>query len=319
MRRPSRIVAALLLSLSGSACAVGSAPGDEPGGTAAPPSPAAASSRTSTRTDPLDDGPRLPRSPADAARILRAAARVVDDRSAPPEALAVAGHSEQLAIRELGARPAWEGRALAALPPRVRRDVRDAVAARRALRSMHPTAAADLADELPAWRIVPPPSVGRLLASYREAQRRYGVDWEYLAAINMVETAFGRIRGTSTAGARGPMQFMPATWAIYGEGGDIDDPHDAVLAAARLLRANGFARDRAGALRHYNDSAAYVRAVSLHAGVMARRPRALYGYHAWQVYYLTRRGSVWLEEGYAARRPVPVDRYLRHHPEALPH
>ena len=183
---------------------------------------------------------------------------------------------------------------------------------------MHPTAPADLADELPAWRIVRPPPARRLLGFYREAERRYGVDWEYLAAINLVETAFGRIRGTSTAGAQGPMQFLPTTWAIYGEGGDIHDPHDAVLAAARLLRANGFARDRAGALRHYNDSAAYVRAVSLHAGVMARRPRALHGYHAWQVYYLTRRGSVWLEEGYAARRPVPVDRYLERHPEALP-
>ena len=145
------------------------------------------------------------------------------------------------------------------------------------------------------------------------------MDWEYLAAINLVETAFGRIRGTSSAGAQGPMQFLPATWDIYGAGGDIQDPHDAVLAAARLLRANGFAHDRAGALRHYNNSAAYVRAVSLHAGVMARRPRALWGYHAWQVYYLTRRGSVWLEEGYAARHPVPVDRYLAQHPEALPH
>ena len=41
-------------------------------------------------------------------------------------------------------------------------------------------------------------------------------------------------------------------------------------------------------------------------------------YHAWRVYYLTQRGSVWLEEGYAAKQPIPVGRYLKQHPEALP-
>jgi hypothetical protein len=107
------------------------------------------------------------------------------------------------------------------------------------------------------------------------------------------------------------MQFIPTTWDIYGRGGDIHDPHDAILAAGRLLRANGFARDRAGALRSYNNSAAYVRGVSLYAGVMQRRPRTYLAYHQWPVYYLTRAGSVWLPEGYAERRPVPVKEYLR--------
>ena len=191
-----------------------------------------------------------------------------------PRRSALAGHAQQLVVRELSGRPRGSATALAALSPRLRRDVRDDLAARRAFRSMHPTASSDLADELPAWRIVTPLPARRLRRFYREAERRYGVDWEYLAAINLVETAFGRIRGTSIAGAQGPMQFIPTTWDIYGAGGDIHDPHDAVLAAARLLRANGFARDRAGALRRYNNSAAYVRGVSLHAGVMQRRPRS---------------------------------------------
>jgi hypothetical protein len=320
----SRIVALLLAAATATACATGGDPGrptsDAP---ASATSRATGTTTTATQTDALPevlaDGPRPPTGPADAVRILRAAARVVDDRSASPTSLAAAGHGRQLVVRELGVRPAWERRVLAALPPAARRDVRDDVAARRALRSMHPAAPADLADELPAWRVVPPPPVERLLRFYREAERRYGVDWEHLAAIHLVETTFGRIRGTSSAGAQGPMQFLPTTWDIYGAGGDIRDPRDAILAAARLLRAHGFARDHAGALRHYNNSAAYVRAVGLHAGVMARHPRALWGYHAWQVYYLTRRGSVWLEEGYAARHPVPVDRYLADHPEALPH
>ncbi len=68
---------------------------------------------------------------------------------------------------------------------------------------------------------------------------RYGVGWNYLAAIHLVETKFGRVKSDSVAGAQGPMQFIPSTWRIYGNGGDIHDPHDAILAAARLLRANG--------------------------------------------------------------------------------
>ena len=98
-----------------------------------------------------------------------------------------------------------------------------------------------------------------------------------------------RPRGTSTARA--------AT---------SEDPHDAILAAGRLLRANGFARDPAGALLHYNNSSAYVAGVTLYAEVMQRRPRTYLGYHQWPIYYLTRAGSVWLPEGYSERRPVPV-------------
>lgn len=263
----------------------------------------------------LADGPHHATSPGEVVDQVRVAERALRDRRTTPDVLAAAGHLQQVAYRELSDHPRWDARVLDALPAGLARTTRETVAARRALRSMHPSATADLADELPAWRIVPPAPLATLMRSYREAERRFGVDWEYLAAINLVETVYGRIRGTSVAGAQGPMQFMPATWEIYGAGGDIRDAHDAILAAGRLLRANGFARDRAEALRHYNDSAAYVRAVSLHARILQRRPHEVRGYHGWQVYYLTERGSIWLPEGYAARSPVPVDEWLADHPQ----
>ena len=86
-----------------------------------------------------------------------------------------------------------------------------------------------------------------------------------LPGIHLVETRMGRIRGASTAGALEPMQFIPSTLAVYG-GGDINDLRDAILAAARLLRANGAPRDMADALWHYNPSDDYVRAVTEYGG-----------------------------------------------------
>ena len=94
------------------------------------------------------------------------------------------------------------------------------------------------------------------------------------------------------------MQFLPATWAAYGEGGDINDPHDAIMAAARYLKRNGAPGDMANALWNYNHSDRYVRAVTLYAQQMEADPRAYLAYHAWQVYYIMTRGDVLLEEGY---------------------
>ncbi len=167
-----------------------------------------------------------------------------------------------------------------------------------------------LQENVPAWRIVEPEPADELLGYYQEAEAEFGIAWQYLAAINLVETGMGRIRGTSVAGAQGPMQFIPSTWDAFGEG-DINDPRDAIFAAARYLRHNGGHEGNIdGALFRYNNHNNYVRGVKAYAEIMFDDPRTYYGLHQWQVVFLTVRGDVILFPGYAETSPVPVDDHL---------
>jgi membrane-bound lytic murein transglycosylase B len=104
-----------------------------------------------------------------------------------------------------------------------------------------------------------------------------------------VESAFGRLRNRSVSGAKGPMQFIPATWRAYGLGGDINDPHDAILGAANYLHANGAPRHERQAIYRYNPSRHYVSAISRYTRRIRHDWRAFYAYYAWQVYVGDRR------------------------------
>src|SRR4029077_9321417 len=117
----------------------------------------------------------------------------------------------------------WADAVLAAVPA----DLRPAVSANldAAKRLSSPDLGPPLSS-LPDWTILMPPEPAVLLGYYREAEARFGVPWQYLAAIHLVETRMGRIHGNSTAGAQGPMQFIASTWAAYGGGGDVNDNHD---------------------------------------------------------------------------------------------
>jgi membrane-bound lytic murein transglycosylase B len=132
----------------------------------------------------------------------------------------------------------------------------------------------------------------RLRGYYLEAQRRFGVGWQVLAAVNYVESAFNKLRNASSAGAQGPMQFIPSTWRAYGLGGNVHDPHDAILGAANYLHANGAPHNYRRALFHYNPSRPYVDAVLRFASGIRSDPRAYYVLYSRQVFVRTPRGLV---------------------------
>jgi membrane-bound lytic murein transglycosylase B len=86
------------------------------------------------------------------------------------------------------------------------------------------------------------------------------------------------------------MQFLPSTWREYGMGGDIDDPRDAILAAANYLRRSGAPGDVDRALFAYNHSTSYVRAIRRFARRMRADAQTFLSYYAWQVFVRTPTG-----------------------------
>src|SRR5215216_4768758 len=122
-----------------------------------------------------------------------------------------------------------------------------------------------------------------LLSIYQAAGIEYGVRWEVLAAINEIETDYGRNLNVSSAGALGWMQFMPSTWKMYGVDANKDgrkdpyNPVDAIFAAARYLKAAGYEQDVRRSIFAYNHADWYVDSVLLRARLIAGVPADLIG------------------------------------------
>jgi soluble lytic murein transglycosylase-like protein len=239
----------------------------------------------------------IPRRSAALAKRLAATHRALDAaieswrshgdirRGRPPRDVTLLALHEQRIHLLLSRHRRLAGRVLDLTPGRIAAHVRATLRAKRSLNRLY------VPVTRRHWRTGPAAPAGKLLGFYREARRRFGVPVHVLAAVNLVESAFGRLRNTSTAGAQGPMQFIPSTWAAYGMGGDVRDPHDAILGAANYLSASGAPGDIRGALFAYNPSTHYVNAVLAYADRIRRDARAFFSYYAWQVYVRTTSGT----------------------------
>ncbi len=139
-------------------------------------------------------------------------------------------------------------------------------------------------QQLPVQSKVPGGKPGSYLQLFQESAADFcpGLSWTVLAAIGQIESGDGNNVGPSSAGALGPMQFLPSTWAIwgitaFGETGppNILDPYDAVPSAARLLCADGASTPAglAGAIYSYNHATWYVTEVL----ALARQYAQTYG------------------------------------------
>ncbi|MBV9318630.1 MAG: lytic transglycosylase domain-containing protein [Mycobacterium sp.] len=256
--------------------------------------------------------PRLASNPAQLADDLVADEHALRNRSSSEVVLMRAARRQRAAYHALGSHPEWDVIAHPRIPRPLLPVYEGNVGAQRQFNAM---LASDPQYTLPAWRIDPPAPADKLLGYYRKAEAATGVGWNYLAAINLVETGLGRIIGVSSAGAQGPMQFLPGTFAEYGDGGDILSPHDSIMAAGRFLAANGFVHNHDHAIFAYNNSDQYVQAIDDYAAVLATDPGAFAGYYRWDIYYHTTAGDVLLPIGYVATSPIPVFEYLAAHPQ----
>jgi hypothetical protein len=122
-----------------------------------------------------------------------------------------------------------------------------------------------------------------LIPIYQAAGIEYQVPWQVLAAINEIETDYGRNLSVSSAGAVGWMQFLPSTWKQWGvdaNGDGVADPYnpvDAIFTAARYLHAAGASSNVSSAVFAYNHATWYVQSVLLRAQLIGGIPSGLIG------------------------------------------
>ena len=256
--------------------------------------------------------PLVPAEPAELATLLAAVEQALRDPATAAEALPDLGHQQQVIYRVLSTDQPRSQQVVDALPPGWRSVAERHLAARREFvrmsRGRGPTM-------LPAWRIIQPEPAANLLNYYRKAEAATGIEWEVLAAVNLVETGMGRIDGISVANAQGPMQFLPTTWAEPGIGaGNIRDPHDAIQAAARYLVRRGGLQDIRRGLWGYNNSDYYGRAVLLYASLMKEDPAAYTGLYHWEIHFNAAAGDLWLPVGYNQPQRITVEQHLQANP-----
>jgi murein DD-endopeptidase MepM/ murein hydrolase activator NlpD len=258
------------------------APADPPAGSPAPVDTGPAAAPAVTARQRAERAPR-PRAP-------RPASRAVPVADPGDEASEVRGRDRRRAMRKQPRKPN-----VSVGSGRVEQPRTSAVDAESQPSSdARPPAVPAYGLAGPATAIaVPDFFVGRfrippvLLPIYQAAAVRYGVRWQILAAINEIETDYGRNLNVSSAGALGWMQFMPATWKAYGVDANRDglknpyNPSDAIFAAARYLRAAGAAQDLRRAIYAYNHADWYVESVLMRARLITALPHGALSSLTW--------------------------------------
>ncbi len=325
----TRLAAAVVLAVLTSACAEGARPElAEPDTTStmttgAAPTPTTLPPAATTTEAPFSQpaAPNGRQYPAVPAASDAAAARVHEveqllrstDVSDP--AFADLAHEQQMLYRVIGRDDEWTRLTIAEAPEEIARAVIANLAARQSIADI--SHGGDAPVNAPAWEIIEPLPADELRDLYEAAAADTGIHWSFLAAINMIETGFGRIDGLSTAGAQGPMQFLPTTWEEVSDG-DINDPHDAIPAAARYLVRRGGPNDMQRALWGYNNSDAYVAAVTQYANLFREDERAFIAAHSWEIHFSAAAGDLWFPVGYRVEEAIPVEDYLRDAPWSAP-
>jgi membrane-bound lytic murein transglycosylase B len=311
----TRIAAVAVAALLVAGCSADPEAGD----TTSAPSTGVATTAVSTTTLPTET----------TTTTIATATRITDDLTASQVAAEVTnaeraaaasdesvGASQQLWYRYLAAHPELDEAVLAAVGDDVRPYVERIVRARelgQARQAADPTPSPPSAT-LPAWTVVEPLPVEELLADYHDAEAATGIAWYWLAAIHLQETRMGRIIGTSSAGAVGPMQFLPETWARCCTG-DPTVTRDAILGAATFLSQSGGPADMQAALHEYNPSDTYVATVTAFAENMRDNPQLYASYRQWQVFYTSSAGTIRLPIGYSEPQPIDAATYLAEHPQ----
>jgi membrane-bound lytic murein transglycosylase B len=195
-----------------------------------------------------------------------------------------AARQEELRVYELAGYASVESAVIPLLPAGMQAPIEDVIAA---LHSLYILAGIDqyyLVNVHFVHAHTDTEPLSTLRSYYNEASRRYGIDPSYLASINYIESNFGRVKDTSSAGAQGPMQFLPSTWTEYGQGGDIHNSHDAILAAARYLVHNGAPYNMRNAIFHYNLDYDYVDSVESFARAYRADPGWLDRMYYWNTF-----------------------------------
>ena len=249
---------------------------------------------------------------ADAAELFTEVERALRVDGLSDEAYADLGHTEQLIIRTLIRNEEWIPEFLAGVPEDLQPFAELHILARQEL-GLH-VGDAPRGENVPPWEIIEPVPMEELVSFYKEAGAATGIDWEVLAGVNLVETVVGRINGVSSAGAQGPMQFLPTTWPEVSQGGDVLDPEDAINGAARYLVQRGGLENINDGLWGYNNSFEYGNAVLAYADLLRLDEDAFRGFYNWEVYVGSVEGTLWMPVGFDLAERIPAAEYLAENP-----